>query len=296
MKSKLRILAVILLLLVFTGCEAVEPQPEGEGTDGREGVTVEAQVKENAEEVMENAQKAMDSANEAIEGAKQAMEAEIIAEVPLSAEPQLPQPTAVPEPVTYEFSVGDKEYFSDALFIGDSRTVGLQLYGKLDNADYFAAPGLSLYSIPRTKVTVGEYTDVTLTELLEKKDYGKIYLMLGINELGYNFEKTLTKYHELVAELRTKEPQAILYACANLHVTDIRDENDEIHNNDNINRINAEIAALEDKKDIFYLDVNELFDDEAGNLNQEYASDDSHVLGTCYDDWCDWLIEHTIVK
>lgn len=206
------------------------------------------------------------------------------------------EPVPTPEPEVYEFTVSEKEYFSDALFIGDSRTMGLQLYGTLDNADYFAAPGLSLYAIPRTKVDVGEYQEIGLTELLEKKEYGKIYLMLGINELGYDFDRTLEKYHEMVELLRTQEPEAVLYLCANLHVTGVRDALDEVHNNERIDKINAEISTLADRKDIFYLDINVLFDDEEGNLSEEVASDDSHVLGAYYADWCTWLEEHTIVK
>lgn len=200
------------------------------------------------------------------------------------------------ETESYSFTESDREYFSDALFIGDSRTVGLREYGTLDNADYFATPGLSLYSIPKTKVTIGEYENISLEELLDKKDYGKIYVMLGINELGYDFETTLVKYQELVEELQTKEPDAILYLCANLHVTSIRDENDELHNNASINHINSEIAAMSDDQNVFYLDVNPLFDDEKGNLSEEYASDDSHILGKYYEQWCEWLEKYTIVK
>ena len=59
-------------------------------------------------------------------------------------------------PETYEFTVSDKSYFDDALFIGDSRTAGLQKYGTLDNADYFASPGLNLYTIDSTRVEVEE--------------------------------------------------------------------------------------------------------------------------------------------
>ena len=39
----------------------------------------------------------------------------------------------------------DASYFDDALFIGDSRTVGLKEYGTLNNATFFANTGLSIY-------------------------------------------------------------------------------------------------------------------------------------------------------
>ena len=197
---------------------------------------------------------------------------------------------------TYEFTYSEKAYFADALFIGDSRTKGLELYGTFDNADYFAEPGLSLYTLAKTKLEVGEYGKLKLEELLEKEQYGKIYLMLGINELGYNFDTTVQKYQDLVTQLRQQQPDAILYVCANLHVTEVRDEHDEIHNNTNIDKINAYIATMADAQEIFYLDVNALFDDAEGNLDKEIASDDSHVRVAAYEDWCNWLKENTIVK
>ena len=200
------------------------------------------------------------------------------------------------EPEIYEFTVSDKSYFDDALFIGDSRTVGLREYGTLDNADYFASPGLNLYKIERTKVLFKEEQNLTLEEILSQNEYGKLYVMLGINELGYDFDTTVGKYEMFIDYLFTMQPDAILYVCANLHVNSLRNEVDEIHNNGAINRINEVIAGFADQKNIFYLDVNPIFDDEEGNLSEEFISDDSHLLGTYYETWCDWYCENTIVK
>lgn len=198
--------------------------------------------------------------------------------------------------ISYEVVESDSSYFDDALFIGDSRTVGLREYGLFTNADYFATPGLSIYSIPNTEIAIHDSEKISFEKLLEQKDYGKIYLMLGMNELGYNFETTLERYRAFVEDLQTKEPEAILYLCANMHVTITRSENDEIFNNVNINKINAKIEALAEEKNLPFLNVNTLFDDESGNLNVEYTSDDSHVLGQYYESWCEWLQERTVIK
>ncbi len=209
---------------------------------------------------------------------------------------QQEEQTQIQEPEFYEFTVSDKSYFDDALFIGDSRTVGLREYGTLDNADFFASSGLNLYTIERAQVDYGAHKEQTLEEMLQQNKYGKIYVMLGINELGYNFDRTLEKYRGFIDYLLRMQPDAILYVCANLHVNSVRDEMDEIHNNEAINRMNQAISEFADWKDIFYLDVNPLFDDEEGNLAEEYISDDSHVLGVYYEIWCDWYGENTIVK
>lgn len=283
MKKMFDIGVILLLVWALTGCDETEQAAIQESSI----VSVEV-LSENV-----RTQREVQESEETMECT--IIESEVVGPMVENTEDTEAEQEAA-EPEVYEFEVSDKEYFADALFIGDSRTVGLQLYGTLDNADYFATPGLNLFTIPKAEVEIGEYGEISLEELLDKKDYKKIYLMLGINELGYDFEATLKKYNELVEQLRTKEAEAVLYVCANLHVTSIRDENDEIHNNENINRINGEIARLADNKDIFYLDVNPLFDDENGNLNEEYASDDSHVLGEYYEIWCEWLMNYTIKK
>ena len=44
-----------------------------------------------------------------------------------------------------QFVESGREYFDDALFIGDSRTEGIRDYGTLKNAQYFCHRGLSSY-------------------------------------------------------------------------------------------------------------------------------------------------------
>ncbi len=183
------------------------------------------------------------------------------------------------------------EYFKDTLFIGDSRTAGLRQFGYFETADFFATPGLSVYAIPQTKVEVGELGKLKLQELLEQKEYTKIYVMLGMNELGYRFPQTVEKYRNFIEDLQDWEPCATLYLCANLHVTSTRSDNDKFFNNENIDKMNLEIQTLAEEKELVYLDINELFDDENGNLDKEIASDDSHVTVENYIVWCDWLVE-----
>ena len=219
----------------------------------------------------------------------------VVSQVPesITSEASMWEPV---EPENYEFTVSDKSYFDDALFIGDSRTAGLQKYGTLDNADYFASPGLNLYTIHSTKVEIEEGKKVKLDELLTQNTYGKVYVMLGINELGYDFETTVEKYGTFIDYIFTLQPDTILYVCANMHVNSLRSELDEIHNNPAINRMNEQIAAFADQINIFYLDVNPLFDDENGNLAKEYISDDTHLMGIYYEAWCEWYCQNTIVK
>jgi len=194
------------------------------------------------------------------------------------------------------FTDAPEGYFKDALFIGDSRTVGLRDYGGLTDATFFASEGMSVYNIEKEKISVPKMGSVSLDSILSKKQYGKIYVMIGINELGYEFNKTVGKYTDLVEKIRKAQPSAIVYVQANLHVSGSRSKSDKIFNNTNINKYNKAIEKLADNQNVFYIDVNPLFDDKKGNLASEYTSDSTHVLGKYYQTWIEWIATKAIVK
>ena len=181
----------------------------------------------------------------------------------------------------------------DALFIGDSRTVGLMEYAGIDGADYFCTVGMSVYNIHKKPVSVPNVGKVTLTELLNGKKYGKIYIMLGVNEVGYKFSSTAEKYSELVEFIKDKQPNAVIFIQANLHVSKSRSDSDKVVNNVTINGINTELSKLADGKSIFYLDANILFDDEAGGLSADKSEDGTHLYAKYYREWGEWIIRQT---
>ena len=187
-----------------------------------------------------------------------------------------------------------KEYFDDALFIGDSRTVGISEYGDLNNATFFANTGMSVYNVFEKNVSVPQVGKLKLEQLLTYKKFGKIYIMLGINELGYNREKTLKKYKDLLKFIQEKQSNAIIYIEANLHVAAERSNKDKTINNININKINNEISKLADNEKIFFIDVNEKFDDENGNLSSNYTQDNVHIYAKYYKEWSDWLSQNAV--
>lgn len=181
----------------------------------------------------------------------------------------------------------------DALFIGDSRTVGLMEYAGIDGADYFCTVGMSVYNIHKKPVSVPNVGKVTLTELLNSKKYGKIYIMLGINEVGYKFSNTIEKYSELIEFIKSKQPDAVIFIQANLHVTKSRSDSDKVVNNTAINGLNAELAKLADGKSKFYLDANILFDDKTGGLSSDKSEDNTHLYAKYYREWGKWIIRQT---
>lgn len=209
-------------------------------------------------------------------------DAEVLPEEPIEE----PEPE---EPAEYE---ADLSYFDDALFIGDSRTVGLREYGDLGGAEVVADAGMNVYKIYEKEFVTVSGERKRLETVLTERQFQKIYLMLGINELGYDFDRTVSRYEELLAKLREWQPQAKIFLEANLHITGEKSQASPIYTNENIDRFNQAVSRMADGREIFYLDVNELFDDEEGNLSKAYTTDSTHVLGKYYADWVTWILNH----
>lgn len=181
----------------------------------------------------------------------------------------------------------------DSLFIGDSRTVGLMEYAKITDADFFCTIGMSVFNIHKKDVSVPGVGKVSLTELLKNKKYGKIHVMLGINELGYNFDFTVGKFCELISLIQSEQPGSTVIIQSNLHVTKNRSDCDKVINNPAIDRLNAELSKLADTKTVFYIDGNVLFDDANGALTEEKSTDSTHLYAKYYQEWGKWIVEQT---
>lgn len=196
--------------------------------------------------------------------------------------------TGVLRAAEYAFEPVTENYFDDALFIGDSRTVGLRDYTDLsDHAIFLCETSLTIQ-----KVFTREFKGKgTLEEVLAAGDFGKIYLMLGINELGVGTtEDYMASYTAVIDRIHELEPEALIFIQANMHVAEEKSKTDKIFNNQNIEARNRAIATLSDNIQVFYIDVNEAVSDENGYLKDEYTYDKIHLLGRYNDIWKQFLL------
>ncbi|NBJ97809.1 hypothetical protein D5282_10790 [bacterium 1xD8-48] len=187
-----------------------------------------------------------------------------------------------------EFATVDESYFDDALFIGDSRTVGLRDYTDLsEHADFYCETSLTIYKALTQKFK----GKGTVEEALLKNTYGKIYIMVGVNELGQGTtENFMEEYTKVVDRIHELAPEAKIFIQGIMRVTGKKHNSDAIFNNNNINARNNAIATLADNEQFFYIDVNEVICDEEGNLNAEYTHDQLHLLGMYNDLWKEFLM------
>lgn len=182
-----------------------------------------------------------------------------------------------------------EQNFARTLFIGDSRTDGLSEYGDLGEAEVFAASGMSVFNLFQDDAPLKSGGKRKLEQVLSERQFQTIFLMLGINELGYDYSQILNQYRAAVEQIRQIQPSAVLILEANLHVTKAQSTRSAVFNNDRINALNQDIKRIAKETGSGYVDVNPLFDDANGSLTAEYSSDGIHVLAKYYIKWSDWL-------
>ena len=198
---------------------------------------------------------------------------------------------------TYDYVLENDSYLNDAVFMGDSRTLGISDYAGFDEADFFCENCMTIYKLLEdTGVTyqrTGEKVD--LKEVLQEKHYGKIYIMLGMNELGYgDTNMYLKQYLKVLKQIREWQPDAVIFVMANLHVSQEKNNMESEFNNVNINDKNVASARLANGRDIFYLDCNPIFTDDEGYLQAELTFDGVHLYAQHYEKWREFLLEHGV--
>ena len=214
-----------------------------------------------------------------------------------------PTPTPVPaldftQPVPESEEV-EMDYFSDALFIGDSRTDGLRLYSGIQGADFYCYKGLTIFEVDERKIVELNGNSYSVVEALEKgPQYAKIYISLGVNELGYYNDNA---YHQAFSEfldtVKALQPDAIIYLenlvpvnpqkCAEY-------KQPSYVNNDRVAAYNAIYPQLATEHQVALLDVASALSDENGILPADATADGVHFTKAWYQKWLAYLMNHTV--
>ncbi len=211
----------------------------------------------------------------------------------------------IPLTPDYGFTEVEDDYFADAAFVGDSRMLGLHDYsGWSANADFYCENGFSVYRWTKgAKTTLqgadrkGKGTQVDLREAFENKTYGKVYLLAGMNDLGYgNTEFFQAWMQQLIDMVRETQPEATIYLLGNLHISKSQDGAQPAMDNINTNDKNLALSGLADGETVFYLDANQLFCDEEGYLRDDITFDGYHLYAANYVEWADYLRQHAVIR
>ena len=192
----------------------------------------------------------------------------------------------------------DDSWFDDAVFLGDSRTDGLRLYGGVPGADFIQHTGITVFDVDtKDRIRIDGQT-YTMMEALGLKQYGKVYVMLGINELGYfNDNAFATAYADMVDEIRAIQPDAVVYLqnLVSVNPDECAANNQPYYvTNEKIAVYNDIIADVAAEKHAVLVDVNAALVDETGVLPAEGSTDGVHFTKDYYIKWYDYLKIHTV--
>lgn len=188
----------------------------------------------------------------------------------------------------------DDSYFDDAVFIGNSRTEGLKKFSGLSNATFITEVGLTVSSI------FTDYCDISggyrsrAFDALAGMSFSKVYIMLGMNELGWVYESVFKDdYGKIIDKIREINPDAVIYIQSIIPVSKWKDSSNDVFTNANVERLNAQLRDLADEKEVHYLDVAGALMDSEGYLPYEATGDGVHLEPPYCVKWTDYLRTHT---
>ena len=200
-----------------------------------------------------------------------------------------PEPTPIPMPD----APVDDVFFADAAFLGNSLMDGLHIFGGLEYGDFYAGTSASVISVNTMRDARNSAgMSCTKMEALLEKQYGKVYVLFGINEMGFNLDSFIGMYAELLAQIREGEPNAEICVLSLTPITRERDRSDDIFTREKIQAFNAAIADMAVNSGYTYLDLYGALVGEDGWLPKEQATDGIHFKPAKYREWADFLRTH----
>jgi len=210
--------------------------------------------------------------------------------------------------ISYAVTASDKvdaSYFADVVFVGDSVSLKLTNYHMsqvcFDVSTAFLTSGSlgvanAMWDLNREDAVHPSYQGelVTVVDGIAKTGKSKVYLMLGINDLGlYGVEGTVENFKTLTDRILAASPDVTLYIQS---VTPLLADYYSL-TNENILRYNTLISEYCREKGWYYIDVASVLRDDNGCLRSEYCSDPG-AMGIHFTDegcrvWADYLYTHT---
>lgn len=207
-----------------------------------------------------------------------------VIKVPIEEEPvdepaEPPAEEPIEEPINNTNTGNKKEFGSNVAFIGDSRTQAFLMYAGLKDVKDYTNIGLMVdTAITKKFITNSRGEKITILDDLAYSNIDTVYIMLGINELGWVYSSIfIQKYEELIDKIHEIKPNCEVIVQSIIPVTKTKSDNDAIYNNPKIVEYNKLIKEMADRKNIQYIDLVPVLADEYGNLPEDASTDGIHL-------------------
>ena len=176
-------------------------------------------------------------------------------------------------------------------FIGDSRTQGFIMYNGLKDVQDYSYVGLMVdTAVSKKFVKTSNGEKITLLEDMKGKNIKRVYIMLGVNELGWSYPQVFkSKYKELIKEIKKIKPDTQIYIQSIIPVTKSRDKSDKYFNNTRIEQYNKLVKEVALEENVEYLDVQSVLVNSEGYLPEETSPDGIHIGKSYCEKWLKYL-------
>lgn len=220
-----------------------------------------------------------------------------------------PTPTLAPSseptsPYTFGTYVEESQpvedsWFGTAAFLGDSRTEGLKAFSGLQYGDFFFSRGMNVFHVDNDnyRVVSIDGKNYTILEALALKQYDSVYIMMGINELGYPLASYRSGLSKLLQRVNEIQPNAVIYLQTLPPVNEEMAQKNGLSsslNNTNVAAFNQVIVELAKEYQVALVDTSSVYRDENGSLPPDLASDGVHFAPSAYRRWVDYMASHTM--
>ena len=130
---------------------------------------------------------------------------------------------------------------------------------------------------------------------LIQKQYAKIYIELGINELGGDSDSFIQSYGKMIDTIRAAEPDADIYILSILPVSKDKSAEGQF-TIERVKACNEKLYALATEKECYYMDVYSALLGSDGYLPADETWDGVHLTPDTYAIWENYMRTHYAVK
>ncbi len=194
-----------------------------------------------------------------------------------------------------ETAMRETAYFDDAVFVGDSITTGIDLYGTLTNAGVVASTGINLETALTAKTVRNKSGDkVTIPEAVKELKPKKVYLMLGTNGIDWmSVDSMITQYEKVFDTIKKDNPDAVFYIQSIPPITHEKEKKSSQMSIKKIKEYNARLLKLAQSKKAYYVDVYSAIASDDGYLSSDISTDGVHFESSVYTTWIEYVRRHT---
>lgn len=214
--------------------------------------------------------------------------------------PETPPQEVSTEPVGWE-------WFDDAVFIGDSVSLKLKNYvtkQRQSAPDFFGQAQFltsgslgsanALWEISDQSVHPSyQGTKMLLEEAVPLTGAKKVYLMLGMNDVGlYGVDDSVSNLDTLIQRIQAQAPDTSIYIQSATPICEGAEK--KSLNNAALEEYNRKLSLLCEEKGYAFVDVASVMRDEHGFLVYDYCSDPEgmgiHFTDKACDIWMEYLL------